>query len=61
MIATLPQVASGLNPSFTVLKNLRLYMLWLLHLPFEKIMTAVKPEYDNHYKWVLVYAMATFC
>ena len=43
VIATLPQVASGMNPSFIVLKNLRLYMLWLLHYPFELFVRVVKP------------------
>ena len=33
VLATLPQVASFLNPRFIALKNFRLYMISLLHYP----------------------------
>ena len=60
-IATFPQVASGLNPQLVFLKILRIYELWLLHYPLEKLVHAVYSKSDKRQIFVVVYACATIC
>lgn len=61
VMATLPQVSSGMNPTFIVFKNIRIYSIWLLHFPYEFIMKTCFTEKDKHELWVMVYAVSTFC
>ena len=61
IVATLPQVASFLNPNFAFLKNIRIYMIWLLHYPAEVFIELRYRNKDKRYVKALVYAMATFC
>lgn len=39
--ATLPQVASGLNPRFAYLKNIRIYKIAMLHYPVELLLLTI--------------------
>ena len=61
VVAILPQVASGMNPKFCVLKNVRLYKIWLLHFPIEYLSQVCCEKNDRHNQWVLVYAVSTGC
>ena len=61
VISTLPQVASFLNPNFAFLKNVRIYMIMLLHYPAEVLIELRYRNKDKRYVKALVYAMMTFC
>ena len=54
VVATLPQVASGLNNTFLPLKIIRLYEVWLLHYPFEAAINAIFSQ--KRKVFVIVYA-----
>lgn len=61
VMSTLPQVASGMNPTFAIFKNIRIYQIWLLHFPYEFTIRTCYTKKDKHEIWVMVYAVSTFC
>ena len=61
VIASLPQLVSGMNPSFAAVKIIRLYQVWLLHYPLEVIVNLHYSSRDKRQIFVVVYAYQTLC
>ena len=61
VFATLPQVASGLNNSFVVLKLIRIHSVWLLHYPLEVLVGVCYSQKEKRKVFVVVYACQTLC
>lgn len=61
VLATLPQVASGLKNTFVPLKIIRLYEVWLLHYPLEALVNLMYSQKAKRKVFVIVYACQTLC
>ena len=62
VIATLPQVASGLNQKFLSFKIVRLFnYLWALHYPFEALVQICYSDKDQRHNFVVTDAYRTLC
>ena len=62
LIATLPQLTSGLGVKFIPFKILRLInYLWALHYPYEAFVHGFQSGKDRRHQFVLVYACSTLC
>ena len=62
VIATLPQVASGLNQKFLPFKIVRLFnYLWALHYPFEALVQICYSDKDQRHNFVVTDAYRTLC
>ena len=61
VLATLPQVASGLKNTFVWLKIIRLYEVWLLHYPLEALVNMIYSQKAKRKIFVIVYACQTLC
>ena len=46
LVASIPQLASGLNPNFVPLKIIRIYQIWLLHYPLEELVQVIFSKSD---------------
>ena len=62
VIATLPQIASGLDKKFVPFKICRLFnYLWALHYPFEILVQCFYSSRDLRQNFVVIYACQTLC
>ena len=59
LVATAPQLASGMGWKWTVLKNIRLYQISLLHFPVEILIEKWYTTKDDNFVQALVYAFGT--
>jgi len=55
VLATLPQVASGLRAIFVPVKIIRLYEVWLLHYPLEALVNIFYSRKEKRKVFVIVY------
>lgn len=58
LCAFLPSVMSKMNPGFAILKNIRLYEVWILYYPAELLVIKLPCVHNDHFADVLNYGVA---